>query len=238
MKLSAPIYKLKQSAKARSKSLGIPLHRALDEVANSEGYATWSLLAAQYAKHEHVLRLERACTPGALILVGARPGHGKTKLCLELAARALDSGSSSALFSFELRAVEVAERLANFGVKPSKLGHNFVFDDSDGICAESIIGRLADALPGTLVIVDYLQLLDQRRANPTLQEQVESLRLFARERQLTFVMISQVHKRFEDRPHDIPTREDVRLPNPLDLDLFDELWFLHEGRLEREPTRA
>ena len=51
-------------------------------------------------------------------------------------------------------------------------------------------------------------------------------------------MISQVHKRFEDRPHDIPTREDVRLPNPLDLDLFDELWFLHEGRLEREPTRA
>jgi replicative DNA helicase len=87
-----------------------------------------------------------------------------------------------------------------------------------------------------LVVIDYLQLLDQRRTNPSLQAQVEALGDFAREKRLTVVLISQIHKRFEDASNALPTREDVRLPNPLDLDLFDELWFLHHGQLARETA--
>ena len=236
MKLSAPIYKLKHLAKSRARANNVPLHQALDEVAREEGYTSWSLLAAKYAARDNVALLESACGPGALILVGARPGHGKTNLCLELVARALAAGSSSALFSFELRAIEVAERFSGFGLELAQVGARFCFDDSDAICASRIIERLADATPGTLVVIDYLQLLDQRRTNPSLQAQVEALGDFAREKQLTVVLISQIHKRFEDASNALPTREDVRLPNPLDLDLFDELWFLHHGQLAREAA--
>ena len=236
MKLSAPIYELKHLAKTRARAQKIPLHRALDEIARGEGFTSWSLLAAKHASQDNVARLERACKPGAVILVGARPGHGKTRLCLELVARALDSGSSSALFSFELRAIEVAERFAGFGSSLLEVGERFIFDDSDEICAARIIERLERAKREAIVVIDYLQLLDQRRTNPSLQEQVSALRRFAKQRQLAIVMISQIHKRFEDNSHDLPTREDVRLPNPLDLDLFDELWFLHLGQLEREQS--
>src|SRR5215470_17176943 len=48
MKLSAPIFILKQQAKALSRSEKIPLHAALDRIANREGFAAWSLLAAKW----------------------------------------------------------------------------------------------------------------------------------------------------------------------------------------------
>ena len=46
MRLSAPIYILKQQAKALARSERIPLHLALDRIANREGFRVWSHLAA------------------------------------------------------------------------------------------------------------------------------------------------------------------------------------------------
>ena len=83
-----------------------------------------------------------------LMLLGARPGHGKTR--------------------FEL-------------------------DDSDDVCADRIIRRLGSAPPGAVVVVDYLQILDHKRENPALA--------------------------------------DVRLPNPLDLTLFQKACFINDGRM-------
>ena len=45
MKLSVPIFVLKQKAKALSRSNDIPLHQALNQVANKEGFDSWSLLS-------------------------------------------------------------------------------------------------------------------------------------------------------------------------------------------------
>ena len=44
--------------------------------------------------------------------------------------------------------------------------------DMHYITSTHLLDRLA---PGTLVVIDYLQLLDQRRTNPSLQAQVEAL---------------------------------------------------------------
>jgi hypothetical protein len=47
MRLSAPIYRLKQKAKLLKREAGIPLNQALDRVAESEGFQSWSLLVAR-----------------------------------------------------------------------------------------------------------------------------------------------------------------------------------------------
>lgn len=54
------------------------------------------------------------------------------------------------------------------GEDPLRYSDRFEFDDSDEICAAHITSRLQSASPGTVVIIDYLQLLDQRRESPDL----------------------------------------------------------------------
>lgn len=81
------------------------------------------------------------------------------------------------------------------------------------------------------MIVDYLQLLDQKRENPTLTEQVKALRAFAQERGLVFVFLSQIHRSFDGGKKDVPNLADVRLPNPLDLMLFTKACFVHANRI-------
>jgi hypothetical protein len=46
MRLSAPIYRLRQKAKQLAREAGIPLHQALIRVAHNEGFQSWSLLIA------------------------------------------------------------------------------------------------------------------------------------------------------------------------------------------------
>ena len=46
MKLSAPLYHLKRQAKLLSRAEKIPLHEALNRIAEREGFSGWSLLAA------------------------------------------------------------------------------------------------------------------------------------------------------------------------------------------------
>lgn len=46
MKLSAPIFQLKRRAKLMARNNNIPLNEALDQVAQDERFAKWSLLSA------------------------------------------------------------------------------------------------------------------------------------------------------------------------------------------------
>ena len=86
MKLSAPLYRLKRRARGLSREQGIPLHAALDRVAVAEGFARWSLLASRHAARGPAGWLSERLQPGSLMLLGARPGQGKTLLGIELAA--------------------------------------------------------------------------------------------------------------------------------------------------------
>lgn len=77
MKLSAPIFHLKRQARILSRELNIPLHKALDQVAATEGLTSWSLLAAKASPALAAGELFSRLNPGDLVLVGARPGQGK-----------------------------------------------------------------------------------------------------------------------------------------------------------------
>lgn len=231
MSLSAPIYLLKQQAKALSRQENIPLHQALDLLAQREGFTAWSHLAAAHAAQKPVQALLSQLRPGALVLLGSRPGQGKTLLSLDLAVQTLRRGGHAAFFTLDFTPTQIDASFQTLGADRAAFGERFVFDDADTICADHVINTLGKPKPGTLVVVDYLQLLDQRRENPELMVQVQQLRTFAHEHQVIVLCLSQIDRRFNAAVGAVPSVADIRLPNPLDLALFDTLCFLHQGKL-------
>lgn len=234
MRLSAPIYRLKRQARLLSREAGIPLAQALDRIAAGEGFRSWSHLAAETARPAP--RLFSTLSPGDLMLLAARPGHGKTLLGLELAVEAVRAGRHAAFFTLDYTDGDVLARLREIGIDPVSLADRFALDTSDGICADAIADRLGGMPSGTLAVVDYLQLLDQKRIHPPLAEQVAALRACAQATGAAIVLISQIDRRFDETARVLPGPEDVRLPNPLDLGHFTKTCFLHEGRLELTAT--
>ncbi|MFC3228146.1 DNA helicase [Marinibaculum pumilum] len=231
LRLSAPLYRLKRQARQLSRRDGIPLHAALDRTAAAEGFRSWSLLAARHADRSPAARLYPRLSPGDLVLVAARPGQGKTLLSLELAAQAMRAGHRGIYFSLEDTEREVPARFAAFGADPARFGDRFAFDGDDGICADHVAVRLADCPPGTLAVIDYLQLLDQRRDTPPLADQMRRLRALAAEREAVLVFVSQIDRRYDPAAKPLPDLGDVRRPNPLDLRLFTKTCFLQGGKV-------
>jgi replicative DNA helicase len=236
MRLSAPIYQLRRKAKLLSREARIPLHEALDRIAAQEGIAGWSLLVARASSEALAGKLFARLSPGDLVLVGARPGQGKTLLSLELAVEAMKSGGRAVFFTLEYVENDVRDRFRAIGVERSKFDGLFEFDNSDDISADYIVRKLARAPRGTLVVIDYLQLLDQKRENPELMHQVRTLQSFARARGLIFVFISQIDRSYDPLTKPFPNLEDVRLPNPLDLTLFSKTCFLNNGEVQFRAT--
>jgi len=232
MQLSAPIYHLKRQAKLLSRGDNIPLHEALNRIAAQEGFDGWSLLAAKASELAPAAKLFSRLAPGDMILVGARPGQGKTLISLELVVEAMKIGNRGVFFTLEYTEKEILDRFRVIGVEREKFVDLFEFDNSDNISAGYIVKRLAAARPGTLVVVDYLQLLDQKRENPELMVQVRALQSFARDRGLIFVFISQIDRKYDPMLKLCPDLEDVRLPNPLDLSLFTKTCFMNNGDVQ------
>ena len=236
MQLSAPLPLLKKRARALARADGIPLHQALDRIASQEGFPRWSLLVARLPSPAAAIHARLA--PGDLLLIAARPGEGKTLLGLGLAVEALKAGHAAVVFTLEYGPREVVERLRSLGVDGDTFGDRLRLDTSDSICADHICTALATARPGTLMLIDYLQLLDQRRTNPDLMTQIRQLRTFARARGLIGVMLSQIDRRYDPDTRPLPDVDDLRLPNPLDPGLFDHHCFLNAGALRFVPARG
>lgn len=236
MKLSAPIFILKQHAKALSRKENIPLHKALDKIASREGFDAWGLLAAKVKSDSLEARLLQQLQPGDLFLIAARPGQGKTLLSLGLAIRAIQQGNPAAFFTLYATRSDVERWLGQIGHDGSGFVDKLLIDDSDAICADYIIARLASAQVGTLAIIDYLQLLDQSRQNPEVMLQVRKLKDFAKRRRVIVVFLSQIDRSYAASDKSCPSIDDVRLPNPLDLSLFDRTCFLNAGKVQLAPS--
>tara|TARA_B100000678_G_scaffold290428_1_gene303361 strand:+ start:1713 stop:2414 length:702 start_codon:yes stop_codon:yes gene_type:complete len=228
MQLSQPIYQLKRRAKLLAREAGIPLHAAQDRVAQTEGFASWSLLSARYAEAARPPSILDELADGELALIAARPRQGKTRIGLQLLVDAVRTGRRAVFFTLEYTEPQARNLLAEIGAG----------DDlpeivaTDAIDAASIERHLAQAPAGTVAVIDYLQVLDQRRNTPPLAEQVGALADFARERQITLAFIAQVDRAFEDGDARLPGLSDIRLPNPLPIELFAKAGFTHGGKIE------
>jgi replicative DNA helicase len=121
-----------------------------------------------------------------MIVIGARPGVGKTSFALNLAVNAAANGASVAFFSLEMSKVEIAQRLLSAQAWRWPPGHplcahiqrqpvarappgtddlsglDIMIDDTPGTTVTEIRAKARRMLHGKelgLVMVDYLQLL-------------------------------------------------------------------------------
>lgn len=236
MRLSAPIYRLKRQAKLLSREEGIPLNEALDRVARDEGFQSWSLLAARESADSPAIKMLARLHPGDLVLLGARPGHGKTLMGLELIVEAMKAGRRGVFYTLEYNESDVLECLESIGADPKTFNGALAVDTSEAISADYIIDQLRAAPRGTVVVIDYLQLLDQKRERPELAVQVSALKSFASKVGLIIVFLSQIDRSYDPSAKALPDMVDVRLPNPLDLTLFTKTCFLGDGELRFEAV--
>lgn len=236
MKLSAPIFRLKRRAKILSRQTGLALHTVLDQIARKEGFASWSHLSASCSTESPARSLIPQLQSGDLVLLGARPHQGKTRLGLELALRASDLGRKAFFFSLDYHDNDVADQVTSMGLDPRTALKSVMVDTSDDVSADHIVARLQTEQAPALVVADYLQILDQKRSNPGLNDQITTLRAFSQAHDVICIMISQIDRSFELSPKPIPSTSDIRLPNPLDLGLFDKFIFLQDGAMKMETA--
>lgn len=234
MKLSAPIHVLKSNAKALKKSESISMSEALNKIANQEGFNSWSLLqsksTAVFPKtYDEILDF---CNGGDLVLVGARPGYGKTSFTIGLFVKAIQQmRTKSYYFTLSETHKDVAGRMAIYDESIGQNDDVFELNYSNDICADYIIDQTKDGIQdNSVIVIDYLQLLDEKRVNPPLQEQVEKLKKYATEKNCIIIFLSQVNREIEYKNDRRPTKEDIRLPNPLDTNLLNKIIFLYRER--------
>ena len=165
------------------------------------------------------------------MILGARPGQGKTQLSLALTNEAMKSGRQGVFFTLEYSANDVFNLFKSIGEDPADFHDKFQFDTSDNISADYIMEKLSIVPKGTVVVIDYLQLLDQKRENPELMQQVRALKSFANERGIIMVFLSQIDRSYDPNGKIFPSLDDVRLPNALDIKLFNKACFINEGQL-------
>lgn len=232
MRLSAPIYQLKRRAKMLARDENIRLHQALDRVAAEEGFTAWSQLASRFKAGIDVDALLTELADGDMLLIGARPGHGKTRLGLQLLLSAAGEGRRSVFFTLEFTEREAMESIRALAVHLPVTGPEIV--TSDDISADFIVRHLSGAPKGTVAVIDYLQILDQQRQKPPLSEQMGVLQAFARSNGIILGFISQIDRSFEPELSSVPGFTDLRLPNPIPPGIFSKACFLNASEVRLE----
>ena len=205
MKLSAPVYHLKRRARALSREQGIPLNKALDRIARSEGFSTWGLLAARTSATTPSSELLAQLSPGNLVLLAARPGQGKTQLGIRLIVEAVQLGRRAVLFTLEYNEREFAAHFEANGGDPASCNGLFEFDNSDAINSDHIMNRLA-AAPWGSSHCDRLSAAARPETQQSGPDGPDSLALkaFAGARGLIMVFIAQVDRSYDAIGQTVP----------------------------------
>lgn len=238
MRLSAPIYRLKRAAKLLAHDADIPLNKALDRIAKTEGFQSWSQLAARDAASSRGAKILSRLSPGDMVLLGARPGQGKTLLGLEIIIEAAKSGIKAHYYTLEDTERDVINRLKSINGDINGLKDHLTIDTSDAISANYIIERQQTTHPGEIITVDYLQILDQNRQKPTLNTQIAALKSFAAQTGSIMIFISQIDRSYDLHKNALPALADIRLPNPINLNDFTQTCFLQGGELQLQKIAS
>lgn len=232
MKLSAPIFELKRRARRMARNKAIPLHEALDRIARDEGFARWSLLSSRIGAESLSRTVLDRLDHGDMLLIAGRPGHGKTTHALQLLIDAACDNREARLFTLELTAQQARKHIASLAGGKTETSDRIRIDTSDAISADYIVQSMSEARPGTVAVIDFLQLLDQQRSKPVLAEQIETLSAFARRSGVILGFISQIDRSFDPETRSLPDIRDIRLPNVVALDRFNKACFLHAGEAQ------
>ena len=191
-----------------------------------------------------------------LILVGARPGMGKTSFCLNIATNvALQTGKNVCIFSLEMSAEQLVTRILSsealidsYALRTGKLDSkqwedlagaasklatcNMLIDDTAGITVSGMKGKLRRVQNLGLVVIDYLQLMQSdRHTDNRVQEVAEisrNLKLMAKELNVPIICCSQLSRGPESRTDKRPMLSDLRESGSIEQDA-DTVIFLYRN---------
>ena len=190
------------------------------------------------------------------ILLGARPGMGKTSFALNIARHAAGkAGKTVAFFSLEMGKEQLCSRLLSTEalvggtkLRTGKLENdewvrlieagdilshaNIYLDDTPSITVPEIKAKLRRLKHVDLVIIDYLQLMtsaNRRSEGNRVQEISEitrSLKIMAKELNLPVLTLSQLARDSEKRTNHRPVLSDLRDSGSIEQDA-DIVLFLY-----------
>lgn len=196
--------------------------------------------------------------PHELIVIAARPGIGKTTLALNIALNvAIKDKKTVAIFSLEMSRLELliklicsdarinSNQLKNGSLEPSsksKLINSIInitsspiyIDDSGALTIwefKSRIRQLQMSTPPSLIIIDYLQIMDDPTVKEGRQAVVSSisrnLKQMAKEANCPIIALSQMSRDVEKRSKDQrPVLSDLRESGAIEQDA-DIVAFIH-----------
>jgi replicative DNA helicase len=200
-----------------------------------------------------------------LVIVAARPGVGKTSLCLSFARSAARLGKHVAIFTLEMSNEQVVQRLVSaetsIDAQRLRLGQleenewplfvhatgvlselPIFIDDTPSISALQLRAkaRRIHAEHGLdLIVVDYLQLMtSETRAENRVQEVSHISRMLkglARELDLPVVAASQLSRAVEQRTDKRPVLSDLRESGSLEQDA-DVVVFIYREEMYKPET--
>ncbi|MFI7644148.1 replicative DNA helicase [Nonomuraea sp. NPDC049400] len=205
---------------------------------------------------------------GQLIVVGARPGIGKTTIGLDIARHVgIRLGEHALFVSLEMSHTEVMHRLIAAesrvdlhrmqtrdlseddyvrmakGVPRIAEGHLSI-DDTPAAGLSHIRSRLrgmARTAPARLVVVDYLQLMATGKAENRQQQVADlsrGLKLIAREFEVPVMVLAQLNRGSEHRQDKRPQMSDLRESGAVEQDADVVLLLHREAAANPESKHA
>lgn len=200
---------------------------------------------------------------GDLIILGARPGVGKTSFALNIAANvAMRTKKSVAIFSLEMSCEQLVSRmLASEGLIDSykmrkgnlekddweKLARaagvlaesDILIDDTSGISVTGMKAKLRRVKNLGLVVIDYLQLMQSdKRSDNRVQEVSDisrNLKLLAKELEVPVITCAQL-SRTSEKENKKPVLSDLRDSGAIEQDA-DTIMFLSRDYYKNDPDK-
>ncbi len=189
-----------------------------------------------------------------LILVGARPGMGKTSFCLNIGTNvALATKKTVCMFSLEMSADQLVSRVLSseamvdsHNLRTGKLSDDdwvklakasstlaqadILIDDTTGVTVTAMKAKLRRVKNLGLIIIDYLQLLQSDSHNDNRVQEVSeisrSLKIMAKELNVPVICCTQLSRGPESRTDKKPMLSDLRDSGAIEQDA-DVVMFLY-----------
>ena len=235
--------------------------KKLESVAEHDGFITG--VPTDFSDLD---RLTAGLQPSDLIIIAGRPSMGKTALALNIGYNAAKrTRKGVAIFSLEMSKMQLGMRLLGFEalINATKLRTGTLrdtdwakltnaagnlaelpifIDDSSGLSVldmKARCRRLVKKSDLTLIIIDYLQLVQGRRSAESRQVEISeisrSLKALAKDLNVPVIAISQLNRKIEDRPNKKPQLADLRESGAIEQDA-DVIAFIYRDEVYHGPT--
>ncbi len=200
-----------------------------------------------------------------LVLVGARPGMGKTSFTLNIASNvAMSSKKAVCIFSLEMSAEQLVSRMISseamvnsHNLRSGQLSPedwkkiadtamrlsntNILIDDTSGMTVTAMKSKLRRVENLGLVAIDYLQLMESERHSDSRALEVgdisRGLKLMAKDLRVPIICCAQLNRGAEGRTDKRPQLSDLRDSGAIEQDA-DVVMFLYRDEYYKTDRSA